>query len=327
MPRRLIALALLLLGSCPGPSNDEFADAFDASDTGWLLSVWGEPDDLWAVGGVPDPSTAVIWRRSGGNWAEVDAPAGTPLLNWVYGFGDELFIAGQAGVVLRRTGETFETMDTPTDQDLWGIWGSSPTDVYAVGGIPFPDRGEPTIIHYDGSTWELVDVPELMRANVFAFCKVWGSGPNDVWVVGQRGAVVHWDGTEWTEVLIGASVDMISLWGTGPDRIAVVGGRGNGTFYTYDGSSWQEGEIPLGLPGLNGVWVDDQIHVVGEQGTIYSFDFDTRQPIEDESIATSLTLHAIFGDGDRLTTVGGNLASPVAPFEGIALARRMRGAD
>ena len=68
-------------------------------------------------------------------------------------------------------------------------------------------------------------------------------------------------------------------------------------------------------------------HVVGEQGTIYSFDFDTRQPIEDESIATSLTLHAIFGDGDRLTTVGGNLASPVAPFEGIALARRMRGAD
>lgn len=326
MSRRLIALLVLALGSCPGPSDDEWEQAFDASGSGWLLSVWGEPDDLWAVGGVPDPSTAVIMHRSGGAWTAVDAPPSTPLLNWVYGFGDELFIAGQAGVVLRRNGESFETMDTPTDQDLWGIWGSSPSDLYAVGGIPFPG-GEPTIIHYDGSTWEAIEVPELMRANVFAFFKVWGSGPNDVWVVGQRGAVVHWDGTSWSEELIGASVDMISLWGTGPDRIVVVGGRGNGTFFTYDGSSWQEGEIPLGLPGLNGVWVGESIHVVGEQGTIYTFDFDSRTELADESIATSLTLHAIFGDGERLTSVGGNLMSPTAPFQGIAQVRGMRRAD
>ena len=323
----LLVASLALALACPGPNDDEgWQEAFDASESGWLLSVWGAPDDLWAVGGVPDPSTAIVMHRYEGEWKTVDPPAGTPLLNWVFGFGEEIFIAGQEGVVLHRVDGDFDTMTTPTDQDLWGVWGSSPTDVWAVGGNPFPG-GEPTIIHYDGSAWTSVEVPELMRANVFAFFKVWGSGPNDVWVVGQRGAVVHFDGTTWTEELIGASVDMISLWGTGPDRIAVVGGRGNGTFYTYDGSTWTEGEIPLGLPGLNGVWVDDRIHVVGEQGTIASFDFDTRTLVEDQSIPSALTLHAIFGDGQRLTTVGGNLNSPVAPFVGIARVRNMIDAD
>lgn len=326
MPRRLIACALVALASCPSPVDDSWQEPFDASAGGWLLSVWGAPDDLWAVGGVPEPSTAIIMHRYEGEWKSVGAPPGTPLLNWVFGFGEEIFIAGEGGVVLHRVDGSFETMTTPTEEDLWGVWGSSPSDVWAVGGDPFPG-GVPTVLHYDGTSWEAIETPELMRANVFAFFKVWGSGPDDVWVVGQRGAVLHYDGTEWTEELIGASVDMISLWGTGPDRIVVVGGRGNGTFYTYDGSSWQEGEIPLGLPGLNGVWVDEQIHVVGEQGTIYSFDFETREATADESIPSALTLHAIFGDGERLTTVGGNLNSPTAPFEGIARARRMTNAD
>ncbi len=327
MPRRLILAALCaLMVSCPGPNNDDWDEAYAPTDS-WFLSVWGQPEDLWAVGGQPDPSTYQVLRRQDGNWSNVEIPLTVPLLNWVFGFDGEVFFVGDQGVVVHLAGESdWSIMDTPTDQDLWGVWGSSPTDVWAVGGDPFPG-GEPTVIHYDGTSWEAVETPELMRANVFAFFKVWGSGPNDIWVVGQRGAVIHYDGATWTEELIGASVDLISLWGTGPDRIAVVGGRGNGTLYTYDGSTWEEANIPLGLPGLNGVWVGETIHVVGEQGTIYTFDFDTGEPIEDQSLATSLTLHAIFGDGERLTTVGGNLNSPVAPFEGIGYARSMSSND
>ena len=38
-----------------------------------------------------------------------------------------------------------------TGVGLWGVWGSSATDVFAVGGNGA--IGEGTILHYDGDTW------------------------------------------------------------------------------------------------------------------------------------------------------------------------------
>ncbi|MFC1926945.1 hypothetical protein ACFLWV_04270, partial [Chloroflexota bacterium] len=41
---------------------------------------------------------------------------------------------------------TWTPMTSGTLDDLWGVWGSSSTDVFAVG-----DNG--TILQYDGSDW------------------------------------------------------------------------------------------------------------------------------------------------------------------------------
>lgn len=326
---RSASLCVCLLLACPGDDARPWQEAFDASEVGWLLSVWGpSPDDLYTVGGQGTPSRGVAWHRGADGWAPLDLGVDVPLLNWVFGFGpDDIFMVGDDGAIVHWDGRAFTRQTSPTDQALWGVWGAARDDVYAVGGDPFPG-GAPTVLHYDGAAWSTVDLPDLTRANVFAFFKVWGSGPSDVWVVGQRGAVLHWDGSAWTEVLIGTGEDLISVWGTGPDRIAVVGGRGNGWLFTFDGEEWR-GTQPSGMPGFNGVWMrrPDVIHVVGAEGQIAIFDFDTHEVLRDDYQDTRLDFHAIFGDGERLTTVGGNFNMPMGPFQGLAYERRLGARD
>ncbi len=316
----LLMMLCAVLASC-GPTDDpQWEEAFDATETGWLLSTYGASDDnVFAVGG--EPTNGVIMHFDGTEWSPVDVGMPVPLLNWVHGFGgDDYFIVGNGGTILRGDGETFTKMDAPTTEDLWGIWGSSPDDVWAVGG-----RGRPmsvaTVLRFDGTAWTAVDLPELMRPNVNAFFKVWGSSADDVIIVGQRGALLRWDGATFTEELIGTSEDLIAVWGVGPDRVAVVGGRSNGVVSTFDGTEWHTTSLSP-LPGINGVFMRDPntVYIAGVEGTLGRLDFDT-QELTDESLFTRTDLHAIHGAGNRLTTVGGNFAFVTGPYEGIAYRR------
>ena len=65
-------------------------------------------------------------------------------------------------------------MDSSTTQDLFGVWGSSGNDVYAVGW------GE-NVLHYDGYTWS------EMESGTTGLNDVWGSSSTDVFAVGGKG--------------------------------------------------------------------------------------------------------------------------------------------
>ncbi len=328
MSARVWLLAGLLLFGCSEPQTWE--PAFDASETGWLMSVWGSSGhDVWSVGGAP--TAGVVMHYDGTRWSERPTGLEVPLLDWVYGFGpDDVWVVGRTGTILHWDGAAFSEENSGTTEDLWGIWGSAPSDLWAVGGSGFPEATA-TLLHRDAAGWSTVTLPPLMRAEVHGLFKVWGSSANDVWVVGQRGAVLHFDGTRWNEELVGTGEDLISVWGTGPDHVAFVGGRGNGVLITWDGATFRR--VPLDfLPGLNGVWMGDPdvIHVAGVYGTLLDVAFADGAVVRDDSNFEPLDYHAIFGTpsgGDaHLFTVGGNLGSPTGPFHGIA-STRARGSD
>ncbi|MBI3179554.1 MAG: hypothetical protein HYZ27_07815, partial [Deltaproteobacteria bacterium] len=70
---------------------------------------------------------------------------------------------------------------------LRSIWGSSASDVWAVGssGLAY---------HFDGGAWARVDV----GAGDAGLNGVWGSSAADVFVVGEQGFATHFDGVGWT---------------------------------------------------------------------------------------------------------------------------------
>jgi photosystem II stability/assembly factor-like uncharacterized protein len=323
-----LGLASLLVTGCPDDGPDRrWRPAFDATDAGWLLNVWGPtPDDLLAVGGTP--AEGRVYGFDGGEWTRRDIGLDVPLLNWAHGFGpDDITVVGDGGTVIHWDGSAWELQGTPTEQNLWGVWGAAPNDLWAVGGNGRED-GDATILRYDGTMWMEIPVPLLDRPRVWAFFKVWGTAANRVWIVGQRGGLLHWNGSELVEQAAGTSEDLISLWGTGPDRVAAVGGRGNGVVATWDGTEWTSQSLSP-LPGLNGVWMrdPDHVHVVGIEGTIAVVDFDSQSVLEDQYQETRLAFHSVFGDASgRLTAVGGNLSFPMGPWEGIAYTREL-GAD
>jgi hypothetical protein len=109
----------------------------------------------------------------------------------------------------------------PQGNDLFGVWGSSGSDVFAVG------YGG-TILHYDGAG------PSLMPSGTYAYLYgVWGSSGSDIFAVGSGGSIVHYDGTAWTPMSSGMGNYLYGVWGSsGSDVIAV--GEG-GTILHYSG--------------------------------------------------------------------------------------------
>jgi hypothetical protein len=287
------------------------------AEIGALMSVWGaSPDELFVVGGQPEPGGGRILRGSDDTWELESLPAEVAMLNWVYGVDGEVWSVGVGGTILRREEGAWIAEASPTDRVLWGLWGASAAELWAVGGDGVAD--DPVLLRRDAAgVWTSVELPPL-GTDAHALFKIWGSAADDVWSVGDAGATVHWDGDAWTAHPDPDGIDLISVWGSPDEGVIAVGGRANGRIDRVSGDSWSGQTIAV--PGLNGVWVDPVAGatVVGTQGTIYRLSAGGYE-LEQEEADTTMVLHSVFGfsDGPRYA-VGGSLLMP-PPFLGVIL--------
>ena len=131
---------------------------------------------------------------------------------------------------------------------LFSVWGSSASDVYAVG---YGDD-VPLIYHYDGSGWTN-DSPSLPSgwSNSFLW-GVWGSSGSDIYAFGNGDrdlAYYHYDGNSWTSSKSSPSLpsgwtssDWGGVWGSSASDVYAIGSGYNSTGH----------ELPLiyhGTPG------------------------------------------------------------------------------
>ncbi len=306
--------------------TDNWEVAFDASSYGAFMSVWGfSGTDVYTVGGQPrtpdDPGDGVVFHYDGAAWSEVEVPDG-PMLNWVHGVGDTLWVVGEQGRALRfEAGEFVEEYDTGAGVQLWGVWAAAEDDVWAVGGNPRDRQGSPVIVHWDGNTWTLFEVPELDRDFVTSMFKVWGTGPDNVFAIGAVGVILRWDGTSWTQVPSGTGDDLVSLWGRAADDIIAVGGRGNGVFGRWDGTAWSFEQLDQ-VSGLNGSFMapDGTTLINGSFGRMIEV---TEDALIDLDAPTDNVLHAVWADpatGSCFAVGGTLLANP--PYAGDVLISR-----
>jgi hypothetical protein len=145
------------------------------------------------------------------------------------------------------------------------------------------------------------------------FYGVWGTGPGDVWAVGNHqtattpstGAIEHWDGATWSAIPIGAAYTLKAVWGTGTRDVWAVGERG--TILHWDGSSWSA--VPSGTPRpLTGVWGSgpSDVWAVGFGGTIKHWDGTVWSSIPG---GTDYDLNAVWGSGPSDVWAVGSSAS------------------
>lgn len=74
-----------------------------------------------------------------------------------------------------------------------------------------------------------------------ALFDIWGSSPDDVWAVGARGTVLHWNGQVWQSSFTGVSDSLNAVWGTSASNVWIGSSthlllRGSG--WNADGGSW-----------------------------------------------------------------------------------------
>ncbi len=279
---------------------------------GALSGVWGSAfDDVWVVGGRTMDSAEIL-HYDGMEWTEQDAPA-TSLLAWVFGWSaDSALAVGIEGSVASWDGSSWTVLDPGTDENLWGVWGESEDDVWIVGGTP--DAAEPTILHYDGSTFTPVALdPAQNPRGAHQLFKVWGVDGR-TWAVGEAGLLLELINDQWTAVSAGAQADQdfVSLWGPDSEHVVAVGGRSNGRVASFDGTAWDT-VSPSGVGGLNAVFMDqeDSAVVGGVSGYVGLFSPSTGELVREDSPST-LDVHAIWGDGERHWAVGGRFSEPLS---------------
>jgi hypothetical protein len=122
---------------------------------------------------------------------------------------------------------------------------------------------------------------------------VWGSAEDDVWVTGQNGVILHFDGTQWSLVEHGLANTLDRVSGSNEKDVYAVGWAtaGDGPtiesrVYHYDGDSWAR--VDSGMAGQpRGLWVvgSELLYVVGtdvNRGRIWSFDGTSWQAIAND---------------------------------------------
>ena len=202
-----------------------------------LSDIWGlSSNAIWVVG----DGTVLHW--DGVTWSDMDPRTPSVSLQGVWASAsDDLWVVGEYATILRWDGTTWSTFDMNLGSGTWifGVWGSGPNDVLAVGGCRDTCGSYcelDLILRWDGTTWTVDDSIPRFGA---IYRSVFGFGPNDVWAVGSicldnvltsdfiLNVLLHWDGISWTRVQTGSMWFLDEIGGTPGGRLWVVGSYGN----------------------------------------------------------------------------------------------------
>ena len=145
---------------------------------------------------------------------------------------------------------TIDTLEYPGEfqTGLRSIWGSSPSDVYAVGHCS-DIQGQ--MWHFDGKQWKSFYVPFGVA---YIPGKVYGFGKNDIWIGGDfsnnsgiPAFLIHYNGSTWNRVnLPDSALSIESIGGFGPNDVWF--GGINGTLLHWDGTSISKEPLPIKIP-------------------------------------------------------------------------------
>lgn len=186
----LTALSLLLsLSGCPEePENHDDPDT-TSHDFIWQTWIFGElgsshfrdvaivdENNIWAVGEifVYDPDSSF----NGAGWETFNAA------HW--------------------DGEKWNLIQIRNVAPLSSIWYFSENDIWVSSGYPE---------HWDGNAWTLYHFQDMGLGENVSTEHIWASYTNDIYFVGYKGSIVHYDGSKFTKIESGTTLPINDICG------------------------------------------------------------------------------------------------------------------
>jgi hypothetical protein len=218
--------------------------------------VWGaDVNNVYGVGLIfysysPYLFTGII-HWDGAKWNSMDYHEGW--LHAIYGFGsNDIWAVGhwqvdynQYALITHWDGKIWTSWKLQQYPGLYGVWGSSSTNIYAVGSNGL-------ILHYDGSTWS-----QQFSGTTSSFHDIWGIDSTQIYVAAFENAIgelLKYNGNEWQIVTYGGINDnsklygqFFSVWCNSINKLYLVGSL------SYEGipGNWKLSDIPYNSPGPN----------------------------------------------------------------------------
>ncbi|MFH1018906.1 MAG: hypothetical protein V1798_12120 [Pseudomonadota bacterium] len=177
-------------GGSWGPTTNSVADTEN------LFGIGGTTAEMFAVG---THKTIQVSANSGATWEAIGTavtnllPSGAQMnAVWVDPVSGDVFIVGNAGIILHRTGANWKLDETNTVSNLLAVQGTSNSGILAVGT-------DGVILVSDGTTWASVTNPageSFSLTGVLALT----SGSFAVGTDGTDGILLKVVGSDWTQL-------------------------------------------------------------------------------------------------------------------------------
>jgi hypothetical protein len=241
-------------------------DRFDLGLTDQLQSVWAVASDtVWTSSERHSPYPGIL-KWDGTSWAEWN-PSGSP--------------------------PRPDTADATTGHVLWG---TGPNDLWiATQHFAFAD-----IAQWDGTKW-IGHYPRIPHE----LLDMWGSGTDDIWVVGGSGVAAHWEGTDWEHAFGGISEDLTGV-ASAADQVWAVGRYGMVLHWT-GGKLLNERTQNKTLWDVWAYSADD-VWAVGNEGILLHWDgshWTTASPPAGVNVGVTTRLVTVWGSApDDVWTAG-----------------------
>ncbi len=308
------AIASCLLCACTAPPH--WSLPLPALDRVPLSVTQRSPSDVWIAGGaLGSGGDAMILHYDGSAWTRTD-PGTDATLWWVDApDASTRWFVGERGTVL--TGDALTVVSVPTTATLYGVWQSEAGTVWIVGGVP--DLSGVILRSVGGGAF--ADVTPVGTGA--AFFKVWGASDDDVWICGQSGALVHWDGSALTAVdsgqpSIGAAVHRRRPRARRRLRRRRPRHRRRAPLRRQQLERPRRRGPRQTMPGLTGVSVDSDGTVVMVGGSGTKLRGKPGALVDETAFATRDDLHATSIVGGQQFAVGGTYLAPApAPRMGV----------
>jgi len=241
------------------------------SETGDLYAVWAlSEQEIYAAG-----DGIVVYNDGGSEWKK--GYATTSNFNfrglWAAKGSKTIWGVGEMNGYIRYKSGTptasWSSIYFSGKGSMYGIWGVSDTEIYAVGekGLILKCSGTCTT----ASSWvqQSSGVSSDLRA-------IWGVSSGDIFAAGLDGTILHYDGSTWTAMDSKSSSYFHGLWGSSGKDVFAVGDpifKKDESVLRYNGSAWSKLTPPVATP-VNAVWGSSatDVHAVGNGGLILHYD-------------------------------------------------------
>ncbi|HET6284620.1 MAG TPA: hypothetical protein VFH73_26930 [Polyangia bacterium] len=326
-----VAAAVVGLGALGCSGSDGHTAAFRAIATeqqGALLSAAYLADGSAIIaGGAIGGGEALLLRWDGRALATIPTP-NIHALWWVHALEGHAYLAGEGGGVHRLDGASLAAIETgaPVTATLFGIWGTSDDDLWAVGGSFSAAGAKRVIRRLTGGQWVAVDSPAEVPAETTYF-KVWGTASDNVWIVGDGGVVLHWDGTSVVrDARVEGAERLLTVHGCDAQNVWIVGGTGTAEVRAFDGQTWRSVAAP-GAEPLSGVACrGGDVIIAGAFAYAARIAGGTTTILQTPKEVSDLIIHGVARSAGHTLLVGGDLlATGATPFRGFILEQSSSG--
>jgi len=199
----------------------------------------------------------LILHYDGTVWATMDAGI-TEDLKAIY-FIDDMngFAVGDGGVVLSYNGTDWTSVDVGTTNNLLSVSFSDADNGWIVGSSS-------TLIRYESGSWT-VEPP----SDIDNITDVFSLAPASVWICGDSKMVSHWDGSAWTTEVVG-NKDHNSIWFTDENNGWVVSKGGKINY--FNGNEWVDQTPSSFNKDLYSICFSGSTgYIVGKDGTMLNY--------------------------------------------------------